>query len=39
MGYCDKINCPYYYRSEYDDFPCCHFPDDEIIPAPCEEDD
>ena len=38
MNYCDEINCGYYYKTEEDDFPCCHFPDDDY-PAPCEVDD
>ena len=38
MSYCDQINCGYYYKSEDDDFPCCHCPDDGT-PAPCEDED
>lgn len=33
------IDCPYYWQDENDLFECCHFPDDEVIPAPCEEND
>ena len=38
MSYCDKINCGYYYKTEEEDFPRCHFPNDDY-PAPCEYDD
>lgn len=38
MSYCDKINCGYYYKTEEDDFPCCHF-DGPDGWAPCECDD
>ena len=33
MSECEKMNCGYYYKTEDDDFPCCHF---EGWPAPCE---
>lgn len=39
MSYCDIINCGYYYKGEDDDFPCCHYPEDDLSPAPCEYDD
>lgn len=39
MSYCDRINCGYYYKGEDDDFPCCHYPEDDLSPAPCEYDD
>ncbi len=39
MSYCDKSNCGYYYKGEDDDFPCCHYPEDDLSPAPCEYDD
>lgn len=39
MSYCDDINCGYYYKGEDDDFPCCHYPEDDLSPAPCEYDD
>lgn len=38
MSVCDKINCGYYYKTEEDDFPRCHFEDDGW-PAPCEQED
>lgn len=25
MSKCEKMNCGYYYKTEEDDFPCCHF--------------
>ena len=28
-------NCPYYYQTEVDDFPCCHYGYDDGY-APCE---
>lgn len=37
MGYCEKINCGYWYKNEEDSFPCCHHEDD--FPAPCEQDE
>lgn len=37
MSCCDRINCGYYYKSEEDYFPCCHY--DDPWPAPCEYDD
>ena len=39
MSYCDKSNCGYYYKGEDDDFACCHYPEDDMSPAPCEWDD
>jgi hypothetical protein len=39
MSYCDRINCGYYYKGEDDDFACCHYPEDDLSPAPCEYDD
>ena len=38
MSYCDKMNCGYYYKTEEDDFPCCHF-EGASGTAPCEYDD
>lgn len=37
MSYCDKINCGYYYKTEEEDFPRCHY--DDPWPAPCEVND
>lgn len=34
MSYCDKINCGYYYKTEEEDFPRCHY--DYPWPAPCD---
>lgn len=39
MSYCDRINCGYYYKGEDDDFACCHYPEYDLSPAPCEYDD
>ena len=39
MSTCEKINCGYYYQTEEDDFPCCHFDINSIWAAPCEYDD
>ena len=36
MNECEKMNCGYYYKDKYDDFPCCHF---EGWTAPCEYED
>ena len=38
MGYCDKINCGYWWKDDDEDFPHCHYegPDGS---APCEIDD
>lgn len=36
MGYCEEINCGYYWAEEWEVFPSCHF---EGWTAPCEEDD
>lgn len=38
MSYCDRINCGYYYKTEDDDFPCCHFEGPDGW-APCEAED
>ena len=38
MSYCDKMNCGYYYKTEEDDFSCCHF-EGASGTAPCEYDD
>lgn len=29
--------CAYHYKTEKDDFPCCHY--DSPFPAPCEEEE
>ena len=39
MNFCDRINFGYYYKGEDDDFPCCHYPDNDPYPAPCESVD
>ena len=39
MSSCERLNCGYYYKTEEDDFPCCHFPPDDPYPAPCEYED
>ena len=31
------VDCPYYWKDENDDFPCCHF--DGLWEAPCEIED
>ena len=38
MGYCERINCGYYWKEEGEAFPCCHYlgPDGW---APCEQED
>lgn len=38
MSYCDRFNCGYYYKTENDVFPCCHFEGPDGW-APCEEED
>ena len=35
MGYCEKINCGYYWQEEGEKFPSCHF-DGPDGWAPCE---
>ena len=37
MGHCERINCGYWYKTEDDDFPCCHF-DGPDGWAPCEQE-
>ena len=37
MGTCERINCGYYWKEEWEDFPCCKF--HGFGPAPCEIDD
>ena len=37
MGYCERINCGYYYEDAEDGLPRCHY--DDLWPAPCEYDD
>ena len=33
-------DCPYYWKSETDEYPCCHFdPVYHPTPSPCEYDD
>lgn len=39
MNICERMNCGYWWKEEDEDYPSCHFPSDEIFPAPCEEDD
>lgn len=34
---CESINCSYWWQDEGMLFPTCHFPTDEIIPAPCDD--
>lgn len=38
MGFCESINCGYWYEGEEDDFPCCHYEDDDGC-APCDEEE
>ena len=35
---CERRNCGYFWKEENDAYPCCHY-NDQIFPAPCEEDD
>ena len=37
MGTCERINCGYYWKEEWEDFPSCKF--HGFGPAPCEVDD
>ena len=37
MGTCERINCGYYWKEEWEDFPSCKF--HGFGPAPCEIDD
>ena len=37
MGTCERINCGYYWKEEWEDFPFCKF--HGFGPAPCEIDD
>lgn len=33
-------DCPYYWKEEWEDYPCCHFdPVHHPTPSPCEYDD
>lgn len=32
-------NCGYWWKDENEDYPSCHFDQDNLWPAPCEEDD
>ena len=34
---CERINCGYWWKEEWEDFPCCKF--HGYGPAPCEVDD
>lgn len=36
MSSCERLNCGYYYKTEEDLIPCCHYPSDDPYPAPCE---
>lgn len=38
MSYCEEINCGYYWKEEWEDFPSCHFNDFGFL-APCEEEE
>lgn len=39
MGYCDSINCGYYWKGEDEDFPTCHYEGpDEWCPCNQEEE-
>lgn len=34
------VDCPYYWKDETDEYPCCHFdPVYHPTPSPCEYDD
>lgn len=37
MSYCERSNCGYYWKEEWEDFPTCHF--EGWWTAPCEADD
>lgn len=39
MARCADSNCGYYWQDKDEDYPCCHFPNDDPFPAPCEYDD
>lgn len=36
---CAVMNCGYYYKTEEDKYPRCHYPDDDVFCAPCEYED
>lgn len=38
MGYCEKINCGYWWKDDDEGYPCCHY-DGPDGWAPCEIDD
>lgn len=38
MSYCERSNCGYYWKEEWEDFPSCHFEGPNNW-APCEQDD
>ena len=38
MGYCDQINCGYWWKDDDEDFPHCHYEGPDGY-APCEIDD
>ena len=40
MGYCETINCGYWYKDEdeNEDFASCHYEDDDGC-APCDEEE
>lgn len=38
MGYCETINCGYWYKDEDEDFATCHY-DDRHSCAPCDEEE
>lgn len=37
MGPCEKRNCGYFWKEEWEDYPTCHY--DDPWPAPCEYDE
>lgn len=38
MGYCETINCGYWYKDEDESFATCHYEDDDGC-APCDEEE
>lgn len=38
MGPCEKRNCGYFWKEEWEDYPTCHFDGPEGW-APCEQDE
>lgn len=39
MGFCENINCGYWWRDEGEDYACCHYNDPWSAPCEDEEDD